>query len=720
MRRSATRRVLPSRAKPTSAARVAADAAALDKLRLELASSRANESALRKQLTEAHAAAERVTAELAAERAVRRGARRRRRPRTVAVAAADDLVSERELAGLRRRREISAHENRRLTVELLRQNDTVSQLRAAVARARSPSSARRRAAVAGAGTGAAREPLNLHAVVDAVAPSPPPAAAAAGALRPPGGAAPRQHAARRDAAAGGVGVGRRVVAAGCLACGAAGGCGADSGVGAGDGGGVAAGVVAAGGWPTRLCSEGGRLNGAALTSDGRRLWSAADSAARCGCASGRSTRRSASVPTRLASPRGRCAPRRRRVRRRGDDDPPLYGDGGAAGRALRGRRHQARPRARGRARGRRGGATARRRARRTPPLRRRRRLRARLRAPLRADGLGRRAIAGTVLLDGGGAGGTTSVRALAACQLPSEGLPGAAGRALLAGGDEGVVRAFSLRDGGGCGRRSAGGAGRVDPRARLVRGGEGGGGARLGGAPRPPRRAHAAAGARLGVHGADGELGSGAAPRRPRCRRVDGGGGVRRRHRRLDERGPQAPRVGRRRRRRLRAAEYSSPRRRAVFWPAAPRSSRAPTTASSLCFRQTAARRRRRRGRPPSPAAKSPGHRRRDAAVNDRRPWGGAPLRQVGAGAPGRPGSRRPLSSSLNFCSARSRKSIAIRLPAGTGVAPFVSRGAAERVERARRQRQIERGVGALVVSVITALDTSDRPAIVPRAGWST
>ena len=39
---------------------------------------------------------------------------------------------------------------------------------------------------------------------------------------------------------------------------------------------LAAGVVAAGGWPTRLCSEGGRLNGAALTSDGRRLWSAAD------------------------------------------------------------------------------------------------------------------------------------------------------------------------------------------------------------------------------------------------------------------------------------------------------------------------------------------------------------------------------------------------------------------------------------------------------------
>ena len=92
------------------------------------------------------------------------------------------------------------------------------------------------------------------------------------------------------------------------------------------------------------------------------------------------------------------------------------------------------------------------RARAPPPLRRRRRLRARLRAPPPRRRLGRRAIAGTrVLLDGGGADGVTSVRALAACQLPSEGLPGAAGRALLAGGDEGVVRAFSLRDGGGCG-----------------------------------------------------------------------------------------------------------------------------------------------------------------------------------------------------------------------------------------------------------------------------
>ena len=444
---------------------VAADAAASDKLRLELASSRANESALRKQLAEAHAATERVAAELAAERAA--SARRRSTP----TPAADRGPSQLRMIsspgrGARRAppaaRDLDAREP---TAD--RRAPPAERYGVAAARqlshvAPQPVVGAAASRVAGAGTGAARGlSLNLHAVVDAVAPSPPPtAAAAAGALEPPGGATRLGSTPPpRDAAAGGFGVGRRVVAAGCLACGAAGDAARTPESAPATAADIAAGVVAAGGWPTRLCSEGGRLNGAALTSDGRRLWSAADER-------GAMRLRVWSVDTAQCERTHEigvaawavCAHAGVVYVGAADGDPPLPRDGGAAGRALRGRRHQARPRARGRA-ARAAGVAARRRvgarARTPPPLRRRRRLRARLRAapprrrpraaPDRGDeGAARRRRRR-------GAGGVTSVRALAACQLPSEGLPGAAGRALLAGGDEGVVRAFSLRDGGGCG-----------------------------------------------------------------------------------------------------------------------------------------------------------------------------------------------------------------------------------------------------------------------------
>ena len=477
-----------------------------------------------------------MTAELAAECASVRppaldadaGPRPRRRN-------IDDLCSgARARRARRRQREISAHENRLLTVELLLQNDTVSQCaRSGSHVAPQPVVGAAASRVACAGTGAAREAAaQPQPVVDAVG------AVAAARRRRRGRAAarrrhaPRWHAARRDEPPAVYGVGLPVWQPGAS---------------------LAAPPAAAARTPSRRRrrrrssrrassppAAGRRLHvvyaargltprGAAPLPTAAGCGGAAERAsARCGCATWSVDDGAVrAYATRLASPRGRgVRPRRRRVRGAAAARSTASSRRAAAERALRGRRHQARPRA-GRPSARAAGVQRDGAARRasgpsaSPPAPTA--ACAPTTLPLRyADGRGRRAIARTrVLLDGGGADGVTSVRALAACQL-------AFGGAARRGGPRGAARrrrrgrrpAFSLRDGGGCGEaRGAPVAAGASIHALASFSGEGGGGARLRGAVR--RRMRAALRSRRRARArADGELGGGAAPRRPRCRRV--------------------------------------------------------------------------------------------------------------------------------------------------------------------------------------------------------